>query len=53
MLKIVLLVVKNMFFVLNVGISKKVGQIAQKHTATGKNDAGYRCCDNNLNSMQY
>ena len=33
MLKIALLLVKNMFFGLNEGISKKVAQAAPKHTA--------------------
>ena len=33
MIKIVLLLVKNVFFSLNEGISEKVCQVAQKHTA--------------------
>ena len=33
MIKIVLLLVKNVFFGLNEGISKKVCQVTQKHTA--------------------
>ena len=34
MIKIVLLLVKNVFFSLNECISEKVCQVAQKHTAT-------------------
>ena len=33
MIKILLLLAKNVFFILNEGISEKVGQVAQKHTA--------------------
>ena len=33
MIKIVMLLVKNVFVVLSDGISKKVGQVVQKHTA--------------------
>ena len=33
MLKIALLLVKNMFFGLNEGISQKMAQVAPKHTA--------------------
>ena len=33
MIKIVLSLVKNVFFGLNWGISEKLGQVAQKHTA--------------------
>ena len=33
MIKIVLLLAKNVFFGLNEGISEKVCQVAQKHTA--------------------
>ena len=33
MIKIVMLLVKNVFVVLSEGISKKVGQVVQKHTA--------------------
>ena len=36
MLKITLLLVKNMFFGLNEGISEKVVRVSQKHTAGQK-----------------